>query len=391
MFDGREGISRFDLYGNYLTTNYPTGTIPWNGVMSLIDIDVTNFRRFVDGEFNGKFPSNAALPGGRLSNDDVPSDNPGRLIYVSDRRGDRDFDGEYDMEDIYGPNDGNLQPGEDVNGDTILNVDNQWEGSKYLAQASWLLADAPLPITNSATTYTDLAAFFDHRYYRRGVRLINGTRLPGNSTTGLTLASENGVYILGNYNATGIRQVGNPLGVAGDPTPAEDFLPDASNGQVPASVVADAVTILSNAWNDGKSFRYALYHYPNRQASETTIRAALLSGDTISNLSGSPNQGGTSARLNGGVNNLKRFIETWGGVRLNYCGSLINLFNSRNNNGAWKDGYGSQKANFGYEGVFFPPVRNWVFDTSFLDPTRLPPATPFFQYVQMTGFQRTNN
>ncbi|MBA3439780.1 MAG: hypothetical protein H0T92_07920, partial [Pyrinomonadaceae bacterium] len=252
MFDGREGISRFDLYGNYLTTNYPTGTIPWNGVMSLIDIDVTNFRRFVDGEFNGKFPSNAALPGGSLSNDDVPSDNPGRLIYVSDRRGDRDFDGEYDMEDIYGPNDGNLQPGEDVNGDTILNVDNQWEGSKYLAQASWLLADAPLPITNSATTYTDLAAFFDHRYYRRGVRLINGTRLPGNSTTGLTLASENGVYILGNYNATGIRQVGNPLGVAGDPTPAEDFLPDASNGQVPASVVADAVTILSNAWNDGK-------------------------------------------------------------------------------------------------------------------------------------------
>ena len=56
-----------------------------------------------------------------VSSDDV-SDNEGSgyIIYVSDRRGDRD-DGEYDMEDIYGPinnpNDGVLQPGEDINRD----------------------------------------------------------------------------------------------------------------------------------------------------------------------------------------------------------------------------------------------------------------------------------
>jgi hypothetical protein len=28
-----------------------------------------------------------------------------------------------------------------------------------------------------------------------------------------------------------------------------------------------------------------------------------------------------------------------------------------------------------------------VFDVSFLDATRLPPGTPFFQFVQMTGFR----
>jgi len=29
------------------------------------------------------------------------------------------------------------------------------------------------------------------------------------------------------------------------------------------------------------------------------------------------------------------------------------------------------------------------FDTAFLDATRLPPGTPFFQFVQMTGFRQT--
>ncbi|CAN5735635.1 hypothetical protein BH20ACI4_BH20ACI4_06310 [soil metagenome] len=34
--------------------------------------------------------------------------------------------------------------------------------------------------------------------------------------------------------------------------------------------------------------------------------------------------------------------------------------------------------------------RNWIFDTTFLDPNRLPPGTPFFQSIQLTGFQRLN-
>jgi hypothetical protein len=220
----------------------------------------------------------------------------------------------------------------------------------------------------------------DHRYYRRGIRLTNGTVIPGvydavtaGKTQGFTFASENGVYVQGNYNATHVTSIpstGN--------TPAENYRPNDSL-QVPAAIIADAVTILSNDWNDAKSF-ISPYDEGGRLASNTTIRFAMISGDTIASKEDTPNQGGISPRLNGGVHNFKRFLERWTGDYLNYSGSLINLFNSRNNNGSFKC----------CDTVYDPPYRNWVFDTSFLDPTRLPPGTPFFLYVQTTGFRRVN-
>jgi hypothetical protein len=36
-----------------------------------------------------------------------------------------------------------------------------------------------------------------------------------------------------------------------------------------------------------------------------------------------------------------------------------------------------------------PPRRNWSFDDTFLTPNKLPPGTPFFQYVQATGFRQS--
>ena len=84
--------------------------------------------------------------------------------------------------------------------------------------------------------------------------------------------------------------------------------------------------------------------------------------------------------MTGGAHNFPRFLESRASSNpLNYCGSLINLFNSRNHNGAHKNGSNAAA----------PPRRNWVFDTAFLDATRLPPGTPFFQFVQMTGFRQT--
>lgn len=236
----------------------------------------------------------------------------------------------------------------------------------------------------------DLAAFSDLKYYRRGVRLINGQTLPGiydtanpANTQGFTAASENGVYVLGNYNATGV--VSNSSNAN---TPYDKYLPAPTDKlDIPASIAADSVTILSNNWNDAKSFAYP-YDLSNRLASDTTIRFAMLSGDTISSKETVPNQGGESPDLNGGVHNFKRFLERWTSPvsgstfkkNLNYSGSLINPFNSRNNNGSFKC-CGT---------VYNPPVRNWVLDSTFLDADRLPPGTPFFQYVQITGFERTN-
>lgn len=371
MFDTREGLynDSTSVFDPTSTTSPGYGTnVPWAGVMSIIDIDVANLKKFLDGTWNSNMPTGTpyyTATGHVLRGSDIPQNN-GWVFYVSDRRGDYDFDGEYDMEDIYGGNDGTLQPGEDVNKNGTLQADYTYEAPRYTG-------------TNSNIS-PDIAAVFDHKYYRRGVRLINGSQPPGtyNSTTpantrGFAFASENGVYVQGNFNATGIANVGTP-------TLATDYLPQGSN-DIPVSITADAITVLSNAWNDGESLVYP-FSFPDRDAAETTQRFAMLSGDSITSLSASPNQGGNDIKMNGGVHNFLRFLEDWGGTRLNYCGSLINLYNAHNSNGTYKNG-GSH--------VYAPPDRNWIFDASFLDVNRLPPGTPYFQDIQMTGFQRVNN
>lgn len=365
MFDPREGI-----YDDGMNTGTVYGTdVPRAGVFSMIDLDLANMRRFLDGDFNGDLPDGTPFQvnsGNDLLSTDIPDAN-GWVVYVSDRRGDFDFDGEYDMEDIYGNNDGILQFGEDVNNNTTLQADYFNEAVLYTG------AGNAIP--------KGVAATVEQRIYRRAVRLINGERLPGiydsaspNNTKGFTVSSENGVYTLGNYNATGI-------GTVGTPTASTSYLPQNTTAHVPASIAADAVTILSNSWTDGNGYERA-FDRNNRNASETTVRFAMMAGDSRSSLiePGEPDQGGGDVQLSGGVHNFKRFVERWSGDRMNYAGSLINLYNSRNNNAAFKC----------CSKVYSPPVRNWVFDSTFLDPNRLPPGTPYFQTIQLTGFQRLN-
>ena len=108
--------------------------------------------------------------------------------------------------------------------------------------------------------YSDLAAVTDLQYYRRGVRLINGTTIPGILRCGDSVQYER-FYIgigkrclrfQGNYNATGVASVpstGN--------TPYTNYLPHRLLiCDIPASIVGDAVTVLSNTWNDAESFAY---------------------------------------------------------------------------------------------------------------------------------------
>ena len=367
MFDTREGLYNDSLSDSNLSSLYLNGSIPWAGVMSMIDIDVANLRSFLSGNFDSQMPTNtlyATKEGHAFRAMDVPQAN-GWVLYVSDRRGDYDFDGQYDMEDVYGPNDGVLQPGEDVNANGVLDVNYTNEAPRYTGSGSY--------------TSPDIAALFEHKYYRRGVRLINGQTLPGIydssnplNTKGFTVASENGVYVLGNYNTTGVSSTGNP-------TPPSNYLPQNTANHIPASIVADAITILSNNWSDSRSFRYP-FARSQRPASNTYVRFAMLAGDPKSSKNETPNQGGGDPRLAGGVHNFKRFLENWSGVRLCYTGSLINLFNSQNNNSPFKC----------CNRVYSPPTRDWTFDTSFLDPTRLPPGTPYIQSITLTGFQRVN-
>jgi hypothetical protein len=80
----------------------------------------------------------------------------------------------------------------------------------------------------------------------------------------------------------------------------------------------------------------------------------------------------------GGVHNFLRYLENWSGQTLNYRGSIVSLFYNRQATGTYKC----------YTNVYSPPSRGYNFDVEFLQPTLLPPRTPMFRDVNITGFTR---
>ncbi len=161
----------------------------------------------------------------------------------------------------------------------------------------------------------------------RAVRLTNGSTLP---SSGLTVGSENPVYIQGNYNTSGSR--------------------------VPSAVFADAVTILSNNWNDLNSAG----PLSSRRASDTTVNTAIVCGEVPSGWQ-NPATNETYG-YSGGLNNFPRFLEDWTRKDFNYTGSMIELFASQIATGEWDTG-----------AIYVPPNRNWSFDSNFI--TNPPPGS----------------
>jgi len=169
------------------------------------------------------------------------------------------------------------------------------------------------------------------------VRVINGSQLP---SAGLTVATPFPIYVEGNYNTT---------------TNGVNFstaLGDVTN-TLPAALMGDAITVLSANWSDGNNSGTAL---SSRTPTTTTINAATLEGIVPSN----------GTYYSGGVENFLRMEENWGGVNLNYNGSIVVLFPSQYATNPWP-GTGS---------VYNPPTRNWGFDLNFTSQGQLPPMTP---------------
>jgi hypothetical protein len=167
---------------------------------------------------------------------------------------------------------------------------------------------------------------------KRGFRVKNGSLIP---TNGLTVASANPVYIQGDFN-TGA----NPPSNSGDPSK-----PQAANyTRQTCSVIADAVNLLSNSWNDTTSFG---------TASNTTYNTAILSGIVPSG----------NGNYSGGAENFPRFLENWNNKSLTYYGSMVELYKSQQAIGIWK--YGSP--------IYNAPLRKWYFDTNFR--LKSPPGT----------------
>ncbi len=186
-----------------------------------------------------------------------------------------------------------------------------------------------------------------------------------NSTTptgcgGFTVASENPVYVQGNYNTNGTADTFWTTGV-----------------QVPhsaASIIADSVTLLSWKWGDMNSLMFptALGSRSAGSAGQDTYyRMAVSAGKNIPfpkpTFTGVSNDFGTD----GGLHNFLRYLESWGSVNLWYDGSLVSMYYSEYNTGTFKC----------CTVVYSPPARKYYFDTLFLNPNYLPPATPEFQDV----------
>ena len=177
----------------------------------------------------------------------------------------------------------------------------------------------------------------------RGVRLVNGGTLPRG---GLTVISDNPVYVKGDYN---------------------------TNNKVPAALLADAFTMLSNAWNDSASADYV--SNGTKAAAETTLNAAVAAGpNKESGLGSEPN--GAS---NGGAHNLIRFLEDWGPnpdsgnvtVPFHFSGSLVALWHSQHAQGNFIAGNCWPT----YTCYYSPPFRDWMYEPSFN--TQQPPGTPY--------------
>jgi hypothetical protein len=188
------------------------------------------------------------------------------------------------------------------------------------------------------------------------VKLVNGAILPSN---GLTVASNNPIYIMGDYNTGG----SNPPSNSGDPTKPQV---DNYNGtgqpypRPPSLVIGDAVSILSNAWNDSNSANLS-----SRVASNTTVNTAIVSGIVPT----------ANGNYSGGAENFPRFLERWTNKTLTYYGSMIELYQSQTATGKWV--YGSN--------IYEAPIRQWYFDTNFR--TKPPPGSLMvYSYVKGRWF-----
>jgi hypothetical protein len=165
------------------------------------------------------------------------------------------------------------------------------------------------------------------------VRVRNGVVLP---PLGLTVASASPIYVLGNYNQTSSAN----LGTANTST------------TFPASLVGDAITILSVNWNDANS----KLPLASRAALPTTVNAGILAGAVET----------ANGNYGGGMENFPRFLESWGLANpLTYNGSMVKMFPSLYATNIW-----------GLGNVYNPPKRNWAFDLNFNNPAKLPPLTP---------------
>lgn len=347
LYDAREGLFR--------ESSSPPSEPLLGGVFHYMELDIRNLCRWLRGEIGSSGAS--------------AINETGYVVYFSDRRSNRNASGnetgEYGFEDVVNgpvssglPN-GALNQGEDLNSNGILDT---YGATRQLSGQTFV---EPFISATPATAVAPLIARKNRAiFFRRALKLTNGETISLKSDSdgnpfGLTVVAENPIYIQGNYNADATR-----------------FYSNYDGAHVATSVIGDAVTLLSNNWNDRNSFN-GPHQSSNREAATTYYRTAVISGKNMSfnNPTGTFYDFGTD----GGAHNFMRLLEDWGGQTLFYKGSVVSLYYSRQGVGTFK---------YGNNNVYYPPTRGLSFDVEFLTFKLLPPRTPMFRDVNITGFTR---
>lgn len=195
---------------------------------------------------------------------------------------------------------------------------------------------------------------------KRGIKIVNAGKVP---TNGITIASENPVYIQGDFNS-GKTSSASPPSNSGDPTDSTA----AGYTKQPCLIAADAVTLLSNNWNDANSG----LSLAERFATNTTVNSAIIAGNVQTNSTG----GGD---YSGGAENFVRFLEDWqsGGSTFTYYGSMIQFFRSAQASESW----GTNPSV-----TYSPPTLKWYFDKDLT--TKSPPSTVKSQMATVSYLQQ---
>ncbi|MGA2353033.1 MAG: hypothetical protein ABSG02_00960 [Terriglobales bacterium] len=411
LYDDREGEVRDNttLTDDGVADNSCTA----NGLMNAVEIDVGNLKQWLLG--------NIGTSGANVNS----SAENGYVLYFSDRRGmlpnpvlygtsftksgDSGLEDDINSSVAAGTPDGVLDPipsgralsPEDVNEDGVLDNfggDNlglgyygtvNTAGKNVWAQittrgtimANGANGAAPDPYGTAAGARIASCTIARKNWVsgaRHALRLVDGTL--GNVPTivggtlaapgGFTVASENPVYILGDYNTNAADTTWN--------SPAVD-----EAGHASAAVIADAVSFLSNSWSDFASVGIGgdgtVTNPGNRNAATSYYRVAVAGGKNINFPQpawavGVINDYGTD----GGVHNFLRYLENWGGQGFNYKGSIVSLYYSTYATGVYKC----------CTTVYSPPTRNDVFDLDFETPAGLPPGTPMFRDVETLSYRQ---
>jgi hypothetical protein len=413
FYDPREGESRDTQQANNSCTP--------NGIMNAVELDVGNLKRWLAGQTGVSGPSV-----------DFISQN-GYILYFSDRRGmlpnpngtqvgavntktgDSGLEDNVNAASAAGNPDGVLEPvavgkpnsPEDVNlngkldnfgaGNIGLGFGygiNNGTGSAYIINNSvnrQIINAAPAPdpyLTGKRMPACTLGQKNWVSGARHVLKLVDGTLgnlplRPDNSKGGFTVGSENPVYIFGDYNS-------NPGDLIWNTPPGADGV-----GMAAAGIVADAVTVLSNAWIDQNSF-YSVWPTnpyvgnnsvgfnvpaPARTATTTYYRVAVAGGKNMNfPFPGWETNADYGFGTDGGVHNFLRFLEDWGNATLNYEGSLVSLYYATYNTGLFKC------CNYS---VYTPPTRNYIFDPDFTQPQNLPPGTPMFRDIDNLSYRQS--